>query len=157
MMQTVENSANSINNVNSNGFKTVNESVRQLPDAIGGVIYNLVVPSDDALDDLYDDFNNQMQQQLGAAYEITTLGADLMESVQNSSQTETVSFPGISVPVGDGQTFDIASAQVSIFPGGLEVLQNCIKFIVTAALVALWLLGLQYFFHKFVGGGDNTE
>lgn len=137
--------------------ETVNTTVKGLPAAIGNTITGLMVPDPQELQTVTQEFNTVMENKLGAVYQIGGYGSALFGSIQNASATDTITFPGVSVPVGSGETFTIDSAEVSIFPSGLSVLQNCVKVIVTGAIVSAWFLGLQGYYNKFFGGGGGDE
>lgn len=136
--------------------ETINKTLTGLPEAIGNKVTDLFVPKAEDLAAIKDDYDGLLEEKLGAVYQVEQYGQNLFGSVAAATETETITFPGISVPVGQGENFVMESAEVAVFPAGLDVLKNCVKFLVTAAFVAAWVLGLQRYYDKIMGDrGDE--
>ena len=113
---------------------------------------SLFVPSDEFIVQFKDDINTLLSQKLGAVYQVVDILMNTWDSIEQSTVTNTIHFPQVSINLPDNAKFEFGGWDIKIVPDGFDILVNGVKMIVGVISTLFFVNGLKRRYDEVMGG-----
>lgn len=144
-----------IKNNLTNGFNNLITNIIELPAKIGQALKSLFVPSDDYFTNKIEEMQTELEDNLGAVYQVMSILDDFFTGFTADEYTDVIEVPLLTVDLL-GYPFTIGGWSVPLIPDGrLQFLADACRFIVGVLVTFALLYGLRRKYDEIVGGGDN--
>jgi hypothetical protein len=113
-------------------------------------LVGLFVPSEDALVEYMDKWDELFSSRFGAVYDVVHVMTDSWGGIMNADETNTVAFPSATINFS-GTPFTFGGYDVKIVPEGFEWLATSVKLIVGIACTVLFVNGMRKRYDELMG------
>lgn len=149
-----QNLSNGFTNL-KNGLIELKNNILELPQKIANSLKNLFVPSDNYFVNKMDEMQLELEQNLGAVYQVSNLLDDFFTGFNADVTINVIEVPLLTVDLL-GYPFSFGGWNVPIIPDGrLQFLADACKFVIGVLTTFGLLYGLRKKYDEIVGGGDN--
>lgn len=140
------------------GIQNVIDAIVALPakiwDTISTGLYQLFVPSEEALTAFKDDMLLVLSEHFGAVYESVEIIAEYFANMNVESVQEYITFPEIILNLG--APFTIGGWQVKVVPDGFDVLFDALKWAIDAICTIAFINTMRERFDDVIVGGEQS-
>lgn len=92
-----------------------------------------------------------LAEKLGAVYQVTEIIFGAWDDVQNADETNTITFPTVSIPLPDNNNFSFGGYDVKIVPDGFEAFVEVVKGAIGIACTFLFINGVRKRYDEVMG------
>lgn len=136
---------------NKGFFNNIINTIKNLPSLIVDGFVGLFVPSGEELNELLDNFKENITTKLGAIGDVLNLITDFFGNIDWTGTKNSLTFPEVKVM---GHTL-IEAQPVNVIPQGFEGIQNILKTLVDIILTLAFINMLKHKYEGFVGGNAS--
>lgn len=131
------------------------DAIEELPSKIWEFIENglksLFVPDEEYIAGYKDRWEELLADRLGAVYQVVQITFGAWEEVGTADETNTITFPELSIPLPDNNSFTFGGYDVQIVPDGFTVVVDILKMMVGIACSFLFINGLRKRYDEVMG------
>lgn len=156
LKQIKDNIINGFDNLKQN-LIDVKNSIVELPQKIGNALKSLFVPSDDYFNNKINEMQGELEQNLGAVYQVSNILDDFFTNFNADEIKDFIEVPVLTVDLL-GYPFTIGGWNIPLVPDTrLQFLADSCRFIIGVLTTFAFLQGLRKKYEEIVGGGDSDN
>lgn len=136
-------------------FKEIVSGISNLPakiwSAIESGLVKVFVPDEDYLAEFREDLDIFLAEKFGAVYQVVDVLFTLLDKVNESDVTNTITCPQATIPLPDNNSFTFGGFEVLIVPSGFEFLAEACKLASGIYMTLLFVNGLRSRYDELMG------